>query len=212
MPDLMNATAYAARRGVGKSAVSNWKKAGLLVMAPDPANPGKMLIDAEKTDMILRGSIDPTRGRPTKAAASQAVSQAAPSEAQDLKKPYVSPMEAARLEEMQERILRRQLERAQLTGQLVDLGEYSSRIANLARLVRERTIGVIRMNAEALAEETDPRAVTALLTDAFDKMFDSVSREIETEADQEEETDNTLLELESLEDLVPGSEDEDTTT
>ncbi|ESQ82383.1 hypothetical protein AEAC466_17320 [Asticcacaulis sp. AC466] len=197
---------------MGKSAVSNWKKAGLLVFVADPLNPGKQLIDAEKTDILINGSIDQTRGRPPTAIAQGGTSagQALPETPEPKKPAYISPMEAARLEEMQERVMRRQLERAQLTGQLVDLAEYSMRMANMARLVRERTIGVIRTNAEALAEEPDPRAITALLTDVFDKMFAQVAAEIDQEADQEAQFDSDLIDVETLEDLELGPEEDET--
>ena len=62
---------FAALKGVGASAVSNWAKKGLLVYGQDPARPGKQLVDVEKSELLINGTIDQTRGRPRAAGVAQ---------------------------------------------------------------------------------------------------------------------------------------------
>lgn len=191
MPLLMSQGEYAKRQGVLPSAVSNWKKRGLLVFAEDPKRPGKQLVDVEKTDLLVRGTIDQTRGRPRAVETTQASAPQAETPAPRA----VSGLEAARLDEMQERTRRRRIETEQLLGKLVPIAEYERRAGDLGRLIRERTNALVRNLAERLAAETEPRAVIAVLGEAFDHLFDQVANEIEAEAEKEREVDQELAPL-----------------
>ncbi|MBM3927382.1 MAG: hypothetical protein FJ335_02840, partial [Sphingomonadales bacterium] len=61
---LMTKGAYAVHRGVGKSAVSNWSRKGLLVLGECPTS-GAVMVDVGRTDARINSRVDPTRGRPT---------------------------------------------------------------------------------------------------------------------------------------------------
>lgn len=191
---LMKQAEYAAHRGVKASAVSNWKAKGLLVFAADPERPGKQLVDVAKTDLVIGGTIDPTRGRPRSAEVAQvdAAPEKIPNKSPTPTVRTPDPYAEARLEEMRERTTRRRIENAQLVGQLVPLSEYERRAGDMGRLVRERTAGLIRKHAERLAAETDPRTIIAVLSEAFDKMFDKMASEIEAAATAELAADAAL--------------------
>lgn len=194
---LLKQAEFAARHGVVASAVSNWKKRGLLVFAEDPARPGKQMIDAEKSDLLIKGTIDPTRGRPRNDATQAAQSGAAPAEGQSRAVIPMNGLEAARLEEMRERTTRRKIENEQLLGRLVPLSEYERRAGEMGRVIRERTHGLIRQHGERLAAETDPRTIMALLGQAFDALFDQVADEIEAAASDERVADAALAQIEA---------------
>lgn len=197
---LMTQADFAARHQVGKPAVSAWKKRGLLVFAPDPERPAKMLVDAEKSDLLVRGTIDPTRGRPRtgdQPTAGEAAAEPAPRAA-----PVLSGIEAARLEEMQERTRRRKIETEQLLGTLVSLAEFERQAAELGRRCREGAQAVARQISERLAAETDPRVISTLLAEELDALFDRLASEIEAEATREREVDQ---------ELAPIADDEDET-
>lgn len=185
---LMRATEYAKHRGVTKGAVSNWKSAGLLVWADDPERPGRQLIDVQKSDAYLDRVIDPTRGRPRAGEVEEAQGDgsAAPARA------AISKIEAARLEDMAERTLRRRLDNQVILGSLVPLAEYERRAGDMGRLVRERTSGIIRQLAERLAAETEPRQIIALLSEQFDQLFDHLADQIEADAKAEAGVDQVL--------------------
>ena len=187
---LLKQAEFAARHGVLASAVSNWKKRGLLVFADDPERPGKLMIDAAKSDLLIKGTIDPTRGRPRSegsAAAAHPVPVA------------INGLDAARLEEMRERTTRRKIENEQLLGRLVMLAEYERRAGEMGRVIRERTHGLIRQHGERLAAETDPRTIMAVLGQAFDALFDQVADEIEAAASDERVADAALARIEDIE-------------
>lgn len=196
MPVLMTQAEFAQRHGVGKPAVTRWKKLNLLVFAPDPERPDKQLVDAEKSDLLVRASVDPTRGRPRAVDQAQVQLQG---EATEVPSPRAAPamsgMEAARLEEMQERTRRRRIETEQLLGTLVPIAEYERRAGDLGRRCREGVHAIIRQQAERLAAESDPREIAALLAGECDGLFDRLSAEIEAEATREREVDAQLAPL-----------------
>lgn len=185
---LMIARDYAAHRGVTKASVSNWKSKGLLVWAADPGRTGGLMIDVEKSDAILNAMVDQTRGRPR--AGDREMASEAPALAASVG--AMSKMEAARLDEMLERTLRRRLDNQVLVGALVPLAEYERRAGEMGRMVRDRTVGIIRQLAERLAAETDPRQVITLLTDQFDLLFAQLADEIEAAAKVEAGVDAVL--------------------
>lgn len=188
---LMSQTEFAARRKVGKSAVSNWKNAGLLVFADDPDRPGKKLVDAEKSDLLVGGSIDPTRGRPRSADLAEAEAPAS----QPSAPARVTGIEAARLEEMQERTRRRRIDTEQLLNTLVPIAEFERRAGDMGRKVREGVRALVRQNSERWAAETDRKALMMLMEAAFDGFFGRLADEIEAEANEEREVDRALVPL-----------------
>lgn len=202
MPVLLTQAEFAQRHGVSKPTVSAWKAKGLLVFLADPSKPSKQLVDAEKSDILVRASIDPTRGRPRNGERAEAAAEGdlpttpAPSRAPAA----MSGLEEARLDEMRERTRRRRIETEQLLGNLVPISEYERRAGDLGRLVRERTHALIRQLAERLAAENDPRQVMAVLGEAFDALFAQVADEVEAEATKERQVDEELAPLADLDD------------
>lgn len=199
----MMKSAYAAHRGVKPSAVSNWAAKGLLVYGEDPARPGKKLVDVEKSDLLINGTVDQTRGRPRSGEASAA--EAPGGEAGDqplVRAPVASGAEAVRLEEARERVIGRRIDNERALGKLVDRGEVERRAAERGRMIRERVTAVVRQQAERLASESDPRVIVALLTGEFDGLFARIADEIEAEARTEAAVDAAL-------ELLPDGEGED---
>lgn len=190
---------YAAHRGVKPSAVSNWAKKGLLVYGADPARPGKQLVDVEKTDLLVNGSVDQTRGRPRSSeAGAVTVSEAGP-EAAPSRPVQLSGPEAVRMEEARERIIGRRIENEKALGRLVSLAEVERRAAERGRMIRERVAAVVRSQAERLAAEADPRVIVAVLQGEFDQLFERIADEIEAEARAEAAADAVLETIPDLE-------------
>lgn len=184
---------YAKHRGVKPSAVSNWNAKGLLVFAADPARPGKQLIDVEKTDLVLNGTVDQTRGRP-RSGDMDATHQAG-GEAPAPLTPRSVPMTAeaaARLEEVQERTLGRRIENERNLGRLISLADAERRAADRGRMIRERVNSLVRAHSERIASESDPRVVVAILGAEFDALFNRIADEIEAEARAEAAVDDQL--------------------
>lgn len=206
---LMSQTEFAARHGVGKPAVSNWKRKNLLVFAPDPERPGKLLVDAEKSDILVRGSIDPTRGRPRSAdGAGTSENEGSGEEARPAARvPALNALEQARLDEMVQRTRGRRIENDARLGNLVAISEYERRAGDLGRMVREGVHAVLRQQAERVAEETDPRTITAVLGEAFDQLFTRVANEVEAQATLEREVDQVLAKVAAEE--VEGEDDDE---
>ncbi|ADK99398.1 hypothetical protein [Brevundimonas subvibrioides] len=191
---LLMKSEFAAHQGVGASAVSNWAKKGLLVFGADPARPGKELVDVEKSVLLIRGTIDQTRGRPRSAEAAQ-VEQgeaAVPAAATVARVMALSGPEAARMEEMRERTLGRRIENEKNLGRLVQLPEVERRTADRGRLIRERTLSLLRQQSERVAAETDPRKIYALQAEEFEQLFTRLADEIEAEASAEAQADAVL--------------------
>lgn len=193
MPLLMTQKEYAAHRGVGAPAVSNWKKAGLLVFAADPDRPGKQLVDVEKSDLVVGGKIDQTRGRPRNTDRVEAEGEAATAAGSSLAPARgMSALESERLEDMRERTRSRRIDNDVKLRALVPLNEYERRAGDLGRMCREGVHAVLRQNAERIAAESDPRAVISVLGEAFDQLFERVANEVEAEAALEREVDEAL--------------------
>lgn len=163
---LMSQSEFAARRGVGKSAVSNWKRAGMLVFA-ECADTGKLKVDAERSDARINARIDPMRGRPQTAPAPVTADIA------DAVVPIESgkSLASARNELIAEQLIGQRLKNGQAAGDLVPLLEASRRLSELGRAIRERVHGLHRGLAERLAAERDPRTIDLLLGEETDKLF-----------------------------------------
>lgn len=192
----MTQTEFAAHRGVGKSAVSNWKARGLLAFAPaDPGRPhGRQLVDVQRSDAAVNAAVDPTLGRPPTAIASSPAAPALsenPAGASD-------GLANVRNELIRAQTVRARLQNEKLAGELVALVEFERRAGDAGRLARERMHGVARQLAERLAAETDPRSVLAVLAEAIDQAFADLADRLEAEALAELEVD-AELEAEELE-------------
>lgn len=191
---LLMKSEFAKRHGVGASAVSNWARKGLLVFGEDPMRPGKQLVDAEKSDLLVRGSIDQTRGRPRSAEAALVEAGEAPATA-PVRAATMTGAEAVRMEEARERIIGRRIDNEKALGNLVSLGEVERRTAERGRMIRERVQATVRNLAERLAAETDPRTITSLLSAELDDVFARLADDIESEASAEAQADVALAVL-----------------
>lgn len=191
---LLMKSEFAKRHGVGASAVSNWARKGLLVFGEDPKRPGKQLVDAEKSDLLVRGSIDQTRGRPRSAEAALVEAGEAPATA-PARAATMTGAEAVRMEEARERIIGRRIDNEKALGNLVSLGEVERRTAERGRMIRERVQATVRNLAERLAAETDPRTITSLLSAELDAVFARLADDIESEASAEAQADVALAVL-----------------
>jgi len=174
-PRLMSKSEFAVHRGVGKSAVSNWAKASLLVMAEDPADPTKVKIDVARTEARLNAKIDPARGRPTKGVA-QPAGDLPPA-------PTSAPAAGGSLADVRTDLIRQQTEKLQLenarrAGDLVPLEEYARRASEFGRVARERMLSVVRSQAEWLAANRDARAIVAQLEDEIERAFADLAAQI----------------------------------
>ena len=177
---LMSQAEYAAHRGVGKPAVSNWKKAGHLVFAQDPVT-GRMMVDVVRSDAKVNGRVDPMRGRPSAAAAAPIAAAAAGDGALPLEPaPAAGPsLVDARFELMSEQRVGAALKNAQLARELVPLVECERRLMEAGRLVRERVQASFRGLAERLSVEQDPRSIMSILEAEFDLLFAGLADEID---------------------------------
>jgi hypothetical protein len=167
---LMTQADYARHRKVGKPAVSNWKKAGLLVLAEDPAT-GRIMVDRDRTDARLNAKIDPMRGRPPTASAAGPAAAPPP----DAAPPPAAPVEPSIADERQlhlrEQRTGQALKNAQMAGELVPLVEAERRLSEAGRAARERIQAWFRGLAERLAAERDQRTIMALGEEGIDKVF-----------------------------------------
>lgn len=173
---LMTKGAFAKRRGVGASAVSNWAGRDLLVMAEDPEKPGRLLIDVARTEARLNAKLDPARGRP-KAGDSQPQGDlplAAPSE----KAASGGSLADVRTDLIRQQTEKLQLENAAKAGALVPFEEYARRASEFGRVARERMLSVVRSQAEWLGACKDPRAVVAQLEDEIERAFADLAAQI----------------------------------
>jgi hypothetical protein len=169
MAGLMTQSEFARHRGVGKSAVSNWKKDGHLVLAE--GTDGRLYVDAARTDARLNARLDPMRGRPTAAAAAPAaalpfdeVAAAAPIGAGD-------SLQTVRMELIRRQSTGHALKNAQTAGELAAVGELEQRASAIGRAARERVQAFLRGEAERLAAERDIRVIMSLLEEGIDRVF-----------------------------------------
>jgi len=169
---LMTQAEFARHRGVSKPAVSNWKKAGLLVLQEDEH--GRVKVNVDRTEAKLNAKLDPMRGRPP-------VGNAAPAEPTGdlpLEAQTVAPatpgdrtLADERLEELRERRIGSALKNAQLAGDLVPLAEAVQRVNEAGRAARERIQAWFRGEAERFAAEREPRTIMAIGEEGIDRVF-----------------------------------------
>lgn len=174
---LMTQAEFARHRGVSKGSVTNWKNAGLVVMAEGPN--GRALVDVVRTELKLNANIDPLRGRPSTGGQPPAAALpggeapalplgegAAP--AADTAK---SAFADERMHHLREQRTGQALKNAQLAGELVPLIEAERRVAEVGRAARERMHAMLRSLAERFAAEKDVRQIMALGETAIDEVF-----------------------------------------
>jgi hypothetical protein len=168
---LMTQTEFARHRGVGKSAVSNWKRDGLLVLAEGEG--GKLFVDVTRTDAKLNAKLDPMRGRPT--AAASAPAGALPFE--DVPAAAAAPIGGGdSLQTVRMDLIRRQstghaLKNAQTAGELAPVGELVERANAIGRAARERIHAWFRGEAEHFAAVRDVREIMSIGEKGIDQVF-----------------------------------------
>lgn len=180
-PRLMTKSEFARHRGVGKSAVSNWAKASLLVMAEDQADQS-MKIDVARTEARLNAKIDPARGRPTKG---QGEAQGDLPLASQSSGP--APVRGDSLADVRTDLIRAQtakalLDNARRAGELVPLEEYTRRAAEYGRVARERMLSIVRTQSEWLASARDPRTIVAHMEGEIERAYADLAAQIDTGA------------------------------
>jgi hypothetical protein len=175
---LMTKGQFAAHRGVGKSAVSNWAKKGLLIMGECPST-SAVMVDVERTEARINSRVDPMRGRP--AANLPATAPLA----------FVDPAEAAeaglagrsvakvRAELAEENLITLRLKNAEKGKELAPRIELERRAAELGRVARERMQAMFRAIAERLAAERDARTVMAIGSAEIDRVFAELANDVE---------------------------------
>lgn len=197
-PRFLSKKDFAAHRGVGKSAVSNWVKKGWVVEAEDPSD-GVIKVDVARTEAKLNAYVDPARGRP-RAADSQPQGELpiVPSA------PTPASTGGASLANVRTDLIRQQTEKLQLenakrAGDLVPIEEYARRASEYARVARERMISVVRSQAEWLASAKDARAIVAHLQDEIERSFADMAAQIASgsiEEPTEDVEDDAVVEAE----------------
>ena len=168
----MTQAEFAVHRGVQKSAVSNWKKKGLLVFVEDA---DKLKVDVARSDARINANVDPTRGRPTTAQSAPAQSGLRLESPEPVPQAQPSNISNAREDLMREQTIEKRMKNARDAGELVLLADFESRCSEYGRLIRERAQGLIRDTAERLAADREPRSIIALLTVEFDMMLDDLA-------------------------------------
>lgn len=179
---LMTQAAFARRRGVGKPAVTGWKKAGHLVMQLDER--GRELVNVERSEARLAAKVDPTRGRPTAAMnAGMDLQSASASEADDGERgPGVA---AVRAEVAREDLIGKRLKNARDAGELVLRQAAEQQCVQLARAVRERVQAWLRGAADRMASERDGRQIVTWGSAELDQLFATLADQVEQDALEE---------------------------
>jgi phage terminase Nu1 subunit (DNA packaging protein) len=186
---LMSQSEFAAHRGVGKSAVSNWKKAGLVVFAEGEG--GLLLVDVQRTNAKLNAKLDPTRGRP-------ALGAKQPGLEFDARPDRGDQLGDVRLELIKAQTTSKQLDNARRAGDLVPLAEAERKMAEMGRLARERMHSVARSLAERLAAVSEPRVIASLLGAEIDQAFGELADQVDGGAlDDGEDAAETTLEADA---------------
>lgn len=191
-PKPMSQAEYAAYRGVGRSAVSNYKRDGLLVFVEGEG--GKLLVDVTRTDAKLNAKLDPTRGRPTRAQiegveGAQAQPQALALPLAPAAQPVGDKLGEVRTDLLREQRIAARLKNAREAGQLVAFAEYERRSHEWGRLARERVLAAIQVQSEHLAAEREPRAIIALLTAEVDRVFAGLADQLDAEDAGDDDAD-----------------------
>jgi hypothetical protein len=181
VPQLMTQAEFARHRGVSKGNVTNWKKAGLLVLQEDEA--GRLKVNVDRTDARLNAKIDPMRGRPSTGGQAQ-LPDAPAGEAPAL--PLEAPAPAApgtpdggladeRAQHLREQRIGQAMKNAQMAGGLVPMIEAQRRCAEVGRAARERMHAWMRSVGERFAAEKDVRQIMAIGEEGIDQVFNEMA-------------------------------------
>jgi len=202
VPALLTLSAYAAHRGVGPSAVSNYRKQGLLVFAEGADS--KTYVDVARSDARLNAKLDPLRGRPKKAVDAplfdppEQPAQAVPARTDRLGD--------VRTDLLEQQAIAARMKNAAMARTLVAVQDYERRSQEVGRLARERVNSVIRALAERLAAERDPRQITTLLSGEIDKAFEELADQVESGVLTEVDDTALIEETETVADADPAEE------
>jgi phage terminase Nu1 subunit (DNA packaging protein) len=169
--NLMTQAQFAAHKGVQRSAVSNWKAKGHLVMAEGPD--GSPMVDVERTELRLNARLDPARGRPRSATPLAEVAAIAGPAGRS----GAAAVADVRADLLKQQLVGQKLKNAREAGELVPLAEYERRAAEFGRMARERMHGAVRGLAERLAAATEPRAIVQLLAAEIDQAFTDLAEQ-----------------------------------
>ena len=171
---LMTQAAFAAHCGVGKPAVSNWKKAGHLVFAEGPD--GREMVHVERSEARLNARVDRMRGRPTTA---MNTGEAAPASEPAAEAGQESGgFAAVRVQVAAEDLIAKRLKNARDASELVPRLAAERQCAELGRAMRERVQAWLRSAADRLAVERDPRVVVAFASVELDQVFAELADQI----------------------------------
>jgi hypothetical protein len=175
---LMTKGQFAAHRGVGKSAVSNWAKKDLLVLGECPTS-GAIMVDVERTEARINSRVDPMRGRPS---ANLPAPAALPlQDAADLGETILGGRSVAkvRAELAEENLVTLRLKNAERGRELAPRIELERRAAELGRVARERMQAMFRAISERLAAERDARTIMAIGSAEIDRVFAELANDVE---------------------------------
>lgn len=177
---LMTQAQFAAHRGVGKSAVSNWKRAGLLIFG-ESGDSGRQLVHVERTDARLNARVDPTRGRPTAAmnAGDDLLSAVVTPERDDGEQEGRGGVASVRADVAREDLVAKRLKNAEAARELVPAIEAERRLAAIGAMARERVMAELRARGERLAAETTQRGAIVLCQEAVTVAFTALADAIE---------------------------------
>lgn len=192
-PRLMTQTEFAKYRGVGKSAVSNWKARDLVVFGED--TDGSIKVDVARTEARLNVKVDPTRGRPTTAQAGGQATLPLETRATATTPARTDDLSVVRTDLLKQQVIEKTMNNARRAGDLVPVIEYQRRAVELGRTARERMQSMLRTLAERFASEKDPRQIVAVGSLEIDRVFTELADAVETGllADADEDGDAALM-------------------
>lgn len=173
---LMTKGEFAVHRGVGKSAVSNYAKKGLLVMGECPTS-GAVKVDVERTEARINSRVDPMRGRPS-AGLPLAAPVATAEEGGDLLEGRRSTAHV-RADLAEETLASMRRKNAREAGELVPAVEMHRRSAELGRVCRERMLSMFRGISERLAVEKDTRTIMTIGIAEINRVFAELADQVE---------------------------------
>ncbi len=184
---LMSQAEFAAHRGVQKSAVSNWKKKGLIVFSEDPAQPGRLFVNVAQTEARLSSRVDPTRGRPRTSDAASASPPAAEPGSLPLDGGGERKLADIRLDLLEEQRIGQRMKNMREAEELAPRQVMEQRLVEAVRAIFSRMASMHRGLAERLASATEPRAIVAILEEATDRMRTNLANRIDAGSDADDE-------------------------
>ncbi|MFD1330719.1 hypothetical protein ACFQ4O_01760 [Methylopila musalis] len=199
----VTAAEYARMRGVSKQAASKWP----LVRVEDPRRPGKYLVDVAATDAKRAVEQNPLkRMAPTAPAQGEAlaasIAPAALSPALDADR---AQARSSRAEKEHWSALNERLGYGERVGALVSRAQVERAQAEIMRSLRTNMMAVGALVAPKVADESDPRAVRALIDAAVRRALSGASVDIDKLA----EAEDAAAETETAPDGAPTMEDAD---